>query len=230
MLPSPASDAAKSLPQRVLVIDDEPAIRAVFSEVLQHPGMEVHFASSAEVALDRLRTGGFDLAIVDKNLPAMSGLNFMRVVREAQMDTDFIVVTGFASLDSAVEALRLGAIDYVHKPFKDLEQIREKVLAALERRRLARVNRSASGGSAGPEVATKSVVDVVHRMTIDGLWVENAELRADLDRLLIFLKDIEARLAPLAGRDGAESQALAKLRQELRAQIEHFGVTPPPAR
>ena len=125
----------------IMVVDDEDIIRLVFEGLLQQSGHELVMASSANEALRIVEKKPPDLLIVDKNLPDMSGLELARQIRGRYRDTEFIVITGYASYDSVVEALRLGAIDYLEKPFNDLEVLKKKIQRAIEHRLLQVENR-----------------------------------------------------------------------------------------
>lgn len=125
----------------ILVIDDEVVIHQVLVSFLEDSSWSLDFVTTAEQALERLKHHDYNLLIVDKNLPGMSGIELMREIRKRRSDIEFIVITAYASYESAIEALRLGAFDYIEKPFSDLELVREKINRALERQHLAHENR-----------------------------------------------------------------------------------------
>lgn len=128
-------------PSNILVVDDEDVIRMVFDALLAETGYQVTYADTAEKAMNRVEQDDqVNLLIVDKNLPGQNGLDLMRQVHLIKPDTGFIMITGYASYESAVEALRLGAYDYLEKPFSDLVLVREKIDRALDRQRLLREN------------------------------------------------------------------------------------------
>ncbi|MGI5865716.1 MAG: response regulator [Myxococcales bacterium] len=129
---------------RILLVDDEPVILKVLEELLAGDGRELVSAPSAAQALARAEEpGGLEVAILDKNLPDRTGLQLARDLRERHPDLEVIFMTGYPSLDSAVEALQLGACDYVRKPILDFEELSEKVAQAIERVRLKREQREA---------------------------------------------------------------------------------------
>ncbi|MBI5431082.1 MAG: sigma-54-dependent Fis family transcriptional regulator [Nitrosomonadales bacterium] len=101
---------------QVLVVDDEPAIRQVVSAQLRKAGHTVDQAGDAESALERLSRGDVDIALSDIKLPNMSGIELLRKARAANIDTAFIMMTAFASVDTAIEAIKAGAADYMIKP------------------------------------------------------------------------------------------------------------------
>ena len=115
---------------RVLVADDEPEIRHVLSDLLS-PLYECAAVGSAEEALVRLREGAYDLVISDIMMGGMSGLELIPRVKELSPDTVVIMISGVQTVESAINALRAGAFDYVMKPF-DLHHVEAAVSRALE--------------------------------------------------------------------------------------------------
>jgi two-component system response regulator AtoC len=106
---------------QLLVIDDEPAIRQVVAAQLRKAGHSVEQAGDAEQALERLSRGDIDIALSDIKLPNMSGIDLLRQARLAGIDTAFIMMTAFASVDTAIEAIKAGAADYMIKPLNHEE-------------------------------------------------------------------------------------------------------------
>lgn len=101
---------------QLLVVEDEPAIRQVVSAQLKKAGHTVEQAGDAETALERLARGDIDIALSDIKLPNMSGIDLLRQARASNIDTAFIMMTAFASVDTAIEAIKAGAADYMIKP------------------------------------------------------------------------------------------------------------------
>jgi DNA-binding NtrC family response regulator len=118
----------------VLVVDDEPVVLTVLREALRRGGYRVTTAASAEEAIALFDKQAFDLVLTDKNLPGASGLEVLRVARKLQPPPAVVLITGYSSYDSAVEAFDVGAFDYIEKPIKDLESLRQRVRRALSRR------------------------------------------------------------------------------------------------
>jgi CheY-like chemotaxis protein len=123
---------AADIPSSVLVVDDEPIVLQLFSRVLSEKGLRTRTASSAEEALKLLEQGGIACVLADKNMPGMDGIEMLRRVREAQPHCAFIVMTGYGSIESAIEALRLGAVDYLQKPFEDLGLVAQRIEDAIQ--------------------------------------------------------------------------------------------------
>ena len=129
----------QACPARLLVADDDVAVRSVLAEFLS-ADYECEAVGSAEEALGLLKTGNFQLVVSDIRMEGMSGLELIPRVRELSPDTLVIVVSGSQEIESAVEALRAGAFDYIVKPF-DLDHLQFAVRRALEHQRLLAAKR-----------------------------------------------------------------------------------------
>ncbi len=121
---------------RILVADDEEGLREFLSDALEDDGHRVVAAADGEEALRRLRAQGFDLVITDLKMPGLSGLDLLRRIRAEQPETEVVVMTGFGTVESAVEAMKLGAYDYLQKPISSPRELRLLAARALERRTL----------------------------------------------------------------------------------------------
>ena len=124
---------------RILVVDDERSIRELLAIVLRRDGYEVILAENGRTALNVLEQEPVDLLISDIKMPDMSGVEVLRAAKQVDQDILGIMITAFASTESAVEALRMGAYDYVSKPF-DVDELKIIVRNALERRQLRQEN------------------------------------------------------------------------------------------
>jgi len=122
---------------RILVIDDDTDVRDSIGRMLRVAGYTVHTASSGEEGFTAARGGAFDVILSDMRMSGMSGLDVLRNLREHRVDSVFIIMTGFGTVDTAVEAMKLGAVDFVQKPFFR-DELLMRVRAAAERRQLAR--------------------------------------------------------------------------------------------
>jgi CheY-like chemotaxis protein len=126
-----ATTAAAPPRKRLLVVDDESIIRSVFRDLLSRE-CDVVEAESAEEALGQLQgEAKFDLIITDKNLPGMSGLELAQKARRLDPGSRVMVMTGYPSLVTAQQAIDLGVVDYLLKPFDDIREVREKIRAVL---------------------------------------------------------------------------------------------------
>ena len=120
---------------RLLVVDDDPLIREELESLFAKQPYRVDSAQSVSEALTRLGENEFALAIVDVRLAGSDGIALTREIRERWPDMDVIVITGYASIQNAVEAMKQGAVDYITKPFEP-EKLLHATQRALERRRL----------------------------------------------------------------------------------------------
>jgi CheY-like chemotaxis protein len=125
----------EGFPDSVLVVDDEPIVLQICSRILPVFGLEVVTAKSAEDAFPLLRGARFGCVLTDKNLPGADGLEVMRETRRLQPHAACVMMTAYSSVESAVEALRLGANDYLTKPFEDIDLIAQKVQLAIKSQR-----------------------------------------------------------------------------------------------
>ncbi len=128
-----------SLP--ILVVDDEESLREVLHEVLTDDGYPVTTAASAEEALTFFTQSHYVLVITDIRMPGMSGIDLLNKIKEINPETQVVIMTSHASLDTALNALRAGAYDYLIKPFEDLELISAVVNRATEKIRLVIENK-----------------------------------------------------------------------------------------
>ncbi len=117
---------------RVLVADDDEIFLEILAETVEEAGAKVELASDGIAALELLSAGDFDILISDLNMPRMDGLTLLKQVRTLYPHTLCILITGFGSLESAIQALRLGAYDYIQKPFM-VEQVGVTIRNAVDR-------------------------------------------------------------------------------------------------
>jgi len=113
---------------QILIIDDEPAIRQILSNTASNAGHSVAVAANGEEALKRLAKGDIDVAVCDIRMPDITGIEVVEKANSQQIDTIFLLMTAFASVDTAIEAIRAGAYDYMIKPLRN-----EDFLNRLER-------------------------------------------------------------------------------------------------
>jgi DNA-binding NtrC family response regulator len=125
---------------RILVVDDEESMRDFMSIMLSKEGYEVVQADSGPSALGHIKKSRPDVIITDMMMPDMSGLELMTKAREVHDNLSFIVMTAFASVDSAIEAMKKGAYDYITKPFK-VDEIKLTIKKVLEKEKISRENK-----------------------------------------------------------------------------------------
>ncbi len=135
----------------LLVIDDERAIRDACREIAQARGYEVSTAENAERAFRLLQEKAHDIALLDLRLPGASGLEALHRLRESNPDIVIIVMTGYATVSSAVDAMKLGAFDYMTKPFslEDLRTRLDRVAAHLKTKNESRLQRASMKSKMG---------------------------------------------------------------------------------
>ena len=126
-------------PPRILVVDDERSMRELLAIVLRREGYEVLLAENGRSAVDMLERETVDLLISDIKMPDLSGVEVLRAAKRIDPDILGIMITAFASTDTAVEAMRLGACDYLSKPF-DIDLLKMKVREKIENRQLRQEN------------------------------------------------------------------------------------------
>ncbi len=114
---------------RILVVDDEEGMCEFLHYLLEGEGYRVDLAHSGAEALTKLEQKPFDLVLADIKMPGMDGLEMLRRIRAADHDVVVIVMTGYASLETAIKAIKYNAYDYILKPFEDPDV----VLAAIEK-------------------------------------------------------------------------------------------------
>ena len=122
---------------RILLIDDDPGVRDSMERTLRGAGYGVQSAPTGEEGFEMAKGGAFDVILSDMRMPGISGLDILRQLREIRIDSAFIIMTGFGTVDTAVEAMKLGAVDFVQKPFFR-DELLLRVRSATERRQLAR--------------------------------------------------------------------------------------------
>jgi two-component system, NtrC family, response regulator HydG len=156
---------------RVLIVEDEEIVRQLLTSLLREEGYNVDAVPTGEDALKALDRELYDLVLLDLNLPGMHGMNVLAAAPALQTDAQFIVMTAFGSVDNAVEAMKLGAFDYVNKPFRT-----EELLLTLERalqdtalrREVAQLRRNAADGVRariiGRSPAMERMFDLVERV------------------------------------------------------------------
>ncbi len=158
--------------EKILVVDDEQSMREVLSIMLKRAGYSVTNASDGEEAIACLGKEIFDLVITDLRMPRAGGLDVLKAVKASSPETVVLVITAFASADSAVEAMKQGAYDYLTKPFQ-VDEVQLIIRNALEKRRLSTENmllkremasQSSFAQIVGQSEAMEKIFDVVRKV------------------------------------------------------------------
>jgi len=156
---------------QILIVDDEPLIRESLFEILRIEGYRVAMVPSGEEALELLKKSKFDIVVTDFKLPLMNGIDLLTVIKKDYPKTDLIVITGYGSIETAVEAMRKGAFDYITKPINDNEikivinKIVEKQMILEENEELkgiiAKERRGSYNGMIGSSEKMQNVYHVI---------------------------------------------------------------------
>ena len=158
--------------EKILVVDDEQSLRDVLSIMLKRAGYAVTSVADGEEAIEQLQKEIFDLVITDLRMPKVDGMEVLRAVKSASPETVVLIITAFATADSAVEAMKQGAYDYLTKPFQ-VDEVQLIIRNALEKRRLSTENmllkremasQSSFAQLVGQSEAMQKVFDVVRKV------------------------------------------------------------------
>lgn len=194
-LPNEEEDIATSDPNeaaRILVVDDEQIIREILSEFLSMEGYVVRSVESGERALSELRVRPYDLVISDLKMGGISGIELLEKITEENINVVAIIMTGFGTVETAIEAMRKGAYDYILKPFK-VDAVMRVVERGLERQRLQaeniRLREAITIYRVSEAIATSldlsHVLDVILRAAVD---------EVDADVATLHLRDRNSRI------------------------------------
>lgn len=128
---------------RILIVDDEERFRQTLAKLLTVRGLDVTTLGSGQEALDALGHGQFDVIVLDVRMPGMNGIETLAEIKKLNPMVEVIILTGHASVDAAVDIMKLGGYDYLLKP-ASVEDLMDKIEAAFERK-LAREQRAQKG-------------------------------------------------------------------------------------
>jgi two-component system response regulator PilR (NtrC family) len=125
--------------QNILIVDDELSMREFLAHMLTKEGYNTDVAENGEIAIDMIGKNNYQLVITDVKMPKKNGLEVLKAVKKSSPETIVIMITAYSSVDSAIEAMKVGAYDYIPKPFK-IDEIKIVIRNALEKRKLEREN------------------------------------------------------------------------------------------
>lgn len=157
---------------RVLLVDDDSDVRRDYSKLLRSLGCMVETAADGHDAVEKLRASSFDLIVSDISMPRMNGTEFLRAVREQDLDVPVILMTGAPRLETAVEAVEYGAFRYLTKPVT-LDTLTQVVRRAIHLHELARLKREALEvvGSEGRQLGDRASLDARFTNALEQLWM-----------------------------------------------------------
>ncbi len=124
---------------KILIVDDEPIALDNLQILLSREGYDIIFVENGKDALDKIKESEFDLVLTDLKMPRVDGMQILETTRDLYPDTEVIIITGYATIDSAIEAMKVGAYHYITKPYK-IDEVRKLVKEALEKRSLVKEN------------------------------------------------------------------------------------------
>src|SRR5574341_2501546 len=124
-------------PTHILIVDDDQAIRDVLTEGLSDSGYRCATACDGVEGLKKVQMNGYQLVVSDIDMPRMDGVSLLQEIKKIRPDTEIIMLTGVVNIETAIQSMRLGACDYLTKPF-NLAEVRITVERALEKQRLVR--------------------------------------------------------------------------------------------
>lgn len=140
--------------KKILVVDDEKVVRVTLSDLLSKEGYEVESADSGKAAIEKTKVKKYDVVILDVILPDMNGIEILSNIKRRSPSTQVVIITGFGTIEDAVRAVKIGAYDYVGKPFKKGE-IQSLVKRVLEETKLKEQFQKRSLGGNGIEIFKK---------------------------------------------------------------------------
>jgi DNA-binding NtrC family response regulator len=130
----------KAIPsKRILVVDDEPQIRSFLKTLFEMSGWDIHDAMSGPEGIEKIERERYDVILTDLKMPGADGIELLRAAKKIQTDAEVVVMTGYGTVDSAIEAMRAGAFHFLLKPFR-AEEVRHLVDKAYHQRQLKREN------------------------------------------------------------------------------------------
>jgi EAL domain-containing protein (putative c-di-GMP-specific phosphodiesterase class I) len=172
---SPAGASAPDVtraPSRVLLVDDDPEVRRAIARTLERAGFTVLTAEDGQRAAALLSEESFDVVLTDVAMPKMGGIELLRVARERDLEIPILLMTGAPDVNSAIEAVRHGACEYIIKPFESARLL-SLVRRAVDLSRLAKAKREAMRelGSTRPEAGDRAGLEVTLARAIETLWM-----------------------------------------------------------
>jgi len=198
--------------EKILIVDDEEPIRTMVVRALKPLGYTVRTAADYSAAEELLRADDFNIVLTDKNLPGKDdnqegGLDVLRFVKENYPSTEVIIITGYASVDSAVESIRFGAFDYIIKPFK-IEELKEKIERILDFQ-----------ASISPEISVPIYKKLLYELA-DVLAMNAALSHDEKEKILQSLKNkLDTILSALNQRE-----RIILLQREALSNISHYAL------
>ena len=156
----------------ILIIDDEPNLRLVFRTALETAGYHVAEAADGVAGLKRLRNYPFDLVLLDLSMPGLGGMDVLERIRDAEIPVPVVVITAHGNVPGAVEAMKLGAIDFLSKPIKP--EVLRSIVADVLRRREGSRSGSSSEFARAPLGRSSATAATLAPSRVDLVWAKHA--------------------------------------------------------
>jgi DNA-binding NtrC family response regulator len=160
---------------RLLIVEDDQVLREMLEHYLRTDINTVDSAVNGREGYEKHRQNGYDLIITDLNMPEMTGIDLVRSVRDYDDFVEFIIITGYATLESAVEAIKIGAFAYIVKPFK-LDELRVAIKNACDKISLKKTNRALID-------KLKSFHDEIDRYKLDQVTSYSERITKEIEKL-----------------------------------------------
>jgi DNA-binding NtrC family response regulator len=202
----------------ILIVDDNENMRALLRDILA-PDHDVVLAADGPAARGELESQRFELVLTDVRMPGLDGFEIIRLVKERWPLTEVVMMTAFASVPAAVEAMRQGAYDYIEKPF-DPDDVGLVVRRALGRHRERATTPSASSQASSPTVTSSPDEDLAALSYREAL--ASARDRGSREYLSALLKAFEGNVSRAAERAGLERESLHRLLRRHGVQADAF--------
>lgn len=215
-------------PLRIMLVDDDDAVRDAVAEVLSRRGWTVEAFDTAEAGIASLNSGHYDIVLADINMPGLSGMDFLHMAKEAAPDVPIVMITGYPSIDLAVEAMKVGAVDFLAKPFKT-EELEITIRKAVDGREVRgnKLIQPVSSRPIGrlPEVARRRLEDKIKELSIlhtisealddvnekDDIFrktMDIGQIIADSDKAFIMVIEQDSCELVVSAASGYESQVI----------------------
>ena len=210
-LPALAPDPSRAR-VKVLLVDDEPALLRGVSRLLTQAGNDVETAGDGATAVKLLCTGDFDVVLSDISMPGMSGLELLAIARERDLDIPIIMVTGAPTVESAVEALQYGAVEYLTKPV-ELPVLKRAIEKAVRLHDMARMKREAMAllGPARAQAGDRASLAAGFDRALASLWMAYQPIVDARDKTLFGYEALVRTSEPTIPHPGALLDAAERL-------------------